>query len=357
MSGGRKAQAAYLVGDIGGTRSLLELFVERDGALRGVHEKSFRSAAYSSFDALLDEFFAQAGVAPGNIEAACFAVGGPVDGGVSELTNLDWRVDAAALSARYAIPEVLLLNDFAAVGHGIAVLGEHDVVTLQRAVAQPHGTRLVIGAGTGLGVCLLTWQGDGYAVHPSEAGHTDFAPLDETQDALLANLRRAFGRVTYERVVSGPGLLRIFSFLQDAGAGLPSRQLLDAMQRQDEAAAISEFGTGKLDPLAVRALDLFISVYGAFAGNMALTSLARGGVYIAGGIARQIAGKLADGSFVRAFTDKGRFADLLRRYPVHVVIDPKVGVKGALNYLRAEVCSRFSRRAATVRRPPVPAAN
>jgi glucokinase len=136
--------------------------------------------------------------------------------------------------------------------------------------------------------------------------------------------------------VSGPGLLRIFSFLQNTGAGLPSRQLLEAMQRQDEAAAICEFALGKLDPLAVRALDLFIAVFGAFAGNMALTTLSRGGVYIAGRIARQIAGKLGDGSFVRAFTGKGRFADLLRRYPVHIVTDPKIGLRGALNFLQSD---------------------
>jgi glucokinase len=330
-------QVCTLVGDIGGTRSLLELFVVSDGAIRSVHEISCRSGAYASFDALLDEFFAQAGMAPGSVEAACFSVAGPVDGGVSALTNLDWRIDASAVSARFAIPEVRLLNDFVAVGHGIASLGEHDSAMLQRAVAQPHGTRLVVGAGTGLGVGVLTWQGDGYAVHSSEGGQTDFAPLDEMQDALLASLRGAFGRVSYERIVSGPGLLRIFSFLQNTGAGMPSRQLLDAMQRQDEAAvAICEFAIGKLDPLAVRALDLFIAVFGAFAGNMALTTLSRGGVYIAGRIARQIAGKLGDGSFVRAFTGKGRFTDLLRRYPVHIVTDPKIGLKGALNYLRAD---------------------
>jgi glucokinase len=195
----------------------------------------------------------------------------------------------------------------------------------------------VVGAGTGLGVCVLTWQGDGYAVHASEGGHADFAPVNATQDALLTSLRKAFGRVSYERVVSGPGLLRIFSFLQDSGAGLPSKQLLEAMQRQDAAASISEFAINKLDPLAVRALDLFIEVYGAFAGNMALSTLARGGVYIAGGIARQIANKLNDGSFVRAFIDRGRFSDFLRRFPVYVVTDPRIGLKGALRLIRTQL--------------------
>ncbi len=325
-----------LVGDIGGTRSLLELFEIRDAGLRAVHEQTYRSEAFPSLEALLDEFLTQepGAMAAGGIEAACFSVAGPVEGRATALTNLDWRIDAIELGSRYDVPEVVLINDFAAVGHGICELGGHDVITLQRAVAQPHGTRLVVGAGTGLGVCLLTWQDGDYAVHPSEGGHTDFAPLNDAQDALLASLRTAFGRVSYERVVSGPGLLRIFSFLQDSGAGLPSKQLLEAMQRQDAAAAISEFAINKLDPLAVRALDLFVEIYGAFAGNMALTTLARGGIYIAGGIARQIAGKLGDGGFVRAFTDKGRFSDILRRFPVHIVTDPKVGLKGALRLIR-----------------------
>ncbi|HEV2008067.1 MAG TPA: glucokinase, partial [Burkholderiales bacterium] len=327
------------VGDIGGTHAVFELFDNSDAKLRRVHEHSYHSRAFPDFAALLSDFLAQPPVraAADAIDAACFSVAGPVEGSATTLTNLDWRIDAPDVSARFDLPEVLLVNDFAAVGHGIGELGEHDMITLQRAVAQPHGTRLVVGAGTGLGVCILTWQTDGYAVHASEAGHTDFAPLTETQDELLASLRKAFGRVSYERVVSGPGLLRIFSFLQNCGAGMPSRQLLEAMQNQDEAAAISEFAINKLDPLAARALGLFVEIYGAFAGNMALATLARGGVYIAGGIARQIARKLGDGSFVRAFTDKGRFGDFLRRYPLHIVTDPKVGLKGALVLIRRSI--------------------
>jgi glucokinase len=333
------APACFLVADIGGTHSRLELLAERDGRLRAVHEQSYRSEAFADLDALLDDFFALEAVrlAAVRVDAASFSVAGPVEGQASTLTNLDWKIDAQAISARLAIPEVRLVNDFAAVGHGIGELGEHDLLTLQRGVAQPHGTRVVVGAGTGLGVCMLTWQGDGYAVHPSEGGHTDFAPINEAQDILLASMRKAFGRVSYERVVSGPGLLRIFSILQDGGAGQPSKQLREAMQRQDAAAAISEFAINKSDPLAVHALDLFVDVYGAFAGNMALATLARGGVYVAGGIARQIARKLGDGSFARAFTGKGRFSEMLRRYPLHIVTDPKVGLKGALRVLRKEL--------------------
>ena len=328
-----------LVGDIGGTRSLLEILVEGEGGQRTLYEQSYRSEDFAGFDALLDDFCGQPAVKNlgARLDAAGFSVAGPVEGGAAMLTNLNWRIDAQEVAARSGIPEVRLVNDFAAVGHGIAELGDHSLMTLQRGVAQPHGTRVVVGAGTGLGVGILTWQGNRYAVHPSEAGHTDFAPVNEAQDILLASLRGAFERVSYERVVSGPGLLRIFGVLQDGGAGRPSRQLHDAMQHRDAAAAISEFAISKLDPLAVHALDLFIDIYGAFAGNMALATLARGGVYIAGGIARQIAPKLGDGGFVRAFTHKGRFGDLLRRYPLHVVTDPKVGLKGAARLLRTEL--------------------
>lgn len=334
------ALPVLLLGDIGGTHSRLELKAERNGLLTAVHEEIYRSGNFATFDALLDDFCAREQVknAVLRIDAACFSVAGPVEGRASTLTNLAWTIDAQAVSARFAIPDVLLVNDFAAVGHGIADLGEHDVVTLQRGVPQPRGTRVVVGAGTGLGVCMLTWQGDGYAVHPSEGGHTDFAPINEAQDILLTSLRQAFGRVSYERVVSGPGLLRIFSVLENGGVGQASKQLREAMQRtEDPSAAISEFAMSKADPLAVHALDLFVDVYGAFAGNMALATLARGGVYIAGGIARQIAKKLADGSFVRAFAHKGRFSDLLRRYPLAIVTDPKVGLKGAERLLRREL--------------------
>ncbi len=334
------ALPTLLLGDIGGTNSRLEVLAERSGELKTVHEAVYRSGDFATFDALLDDFYALEEGKPAfpRIDAACLSVAGPVEGRASTLTNLAWTIDAQAVAARMSIPDVLLINDFAAVGHGIAELGEHDIVTLQRGVPQPHGTRVVVGAGTGLGVCMLTWQGAGYAVHPSEGGHTDFAPINEAQDILLASLRQAFGRVSYERVVSGPGLLRIFSVLENGGVGEASKQLREAMQRHaDPSAVISEFAMNKADPLAVHALDLFVDVYGAFAGNMALATLARGGVYIAGGIARQIAKKLADGSFARAFTHKDRFSELLKRYPLAIVTDPKVGLKGAARLLRNEL--------------------
>ena len=256
---------------------------------------------------------------------------GPVAANSATLTNLDWKIAGNALAAELRLPEVRLMNDFAAAGLGITRLAANELETLQTGSPVAQAARLIIGAGTGLGVGLLTWQDNGYAVHPSEAGHADFAPVDELQDKLLLHLRRTYGRVSYERVVSGPGLMRIFSFLQETGAGVPSRQLRDADKtRQDTAELIAEFALAKLDPLAVRALDLFVAIYGAFAGNMALATLARGGVYIAGGIAPKIAAKLKEGAFMRAFNSKGRFSEVLATMPVQVVMNPQVGLYGAL---------------------------
>ncbi len=327
-----------LAGDIGGTNILLELFESRDGRVRTAHGAAYRSAAFAGFEAVLDDFFGREPVHAlrGRIGGACFAVAGPVRANAAQLSNLPWYVDGAVLEARYDVAPVLIVNDFAAIGHGITALGEHDVVTLQQAPADPRGPRLAVGAGTGLGVCILTWNASRYVVHASEAGHVDFAPGNATQDALLAHLRADFGHVSYERVVSGPGLLRIFGFLQQRATHAPCAALAVALRGPDAPAAISRFAIDKCDPLAERALDLFVEIYGAFAGNMALATLARGGVYLAGGIARQIAVTLADGRFVQAFTSKGRFAEFLRGCPVHVVTDPKVGIKGALRILCSE---------------------
>jgi glucokinase len=321
-----------LAADVGGTKATLGLG-EAGSARTVLAQRVYPCRDHVGLGSIVTDFLGRPEVVAHGprIVAACFSVAGPVTGNSSTLTNLGWKVEGAALEREFALPAVRLINDFTAAAQGIAQLTEAELETLQTGEPVERGTRLVIGAGTGLGVGLLTWEGNGYVAHPSEAGHADFAPVDELQDRLLGNLRHTFGRVSYERVVSGPGLMRIFSFLQEAGAGMPSRQLLDASKtRQDAAELIAEFGAAKLDPLAVRALDLFVAAYGAFAGNMALATLARGGVYISGGIAPKIAAKLREGSFMRAFVHKDRFSDLLATIPVRVVMNPHVGLFGAL---------------------------
>jgi glucokinase len=322
-----------LAADVGGTKAALALATAGGARPQIVAQHVYACREFDGLQPIVAAFLQQQPVAGhrGAIAAACLSVAGPVAANATTLTNLGWKVSGNTLAAELRLPEVRLVNDFEAAGLGISRIAANELETLQEGSPVARAARLVIGAGSGLGVGLLTWQDDGYAVHPSEAGHADFAPVDELQDRLLLHLRRTYGRVSYERVVSGPGLMRIFSFLQETGVGVPSKQLSDADRtRQDTAELIAEFAVAKLDPLAARALELFVAIYGAFAGNMALAMLAHGGVYIAGGIAPKIAPKLKDGAFMRAFTGKGRFSELLATMPVHVVMNPLVGLYGAL---------------------------
>lgn len=321
-----------LAGDIGGTKTLLQLATVRDGIFHAVYERHFDSAAYEDFSVLLGEFMSTAALMPaaaGAIDAACFGVAGPIHGQSAKITNLSWAIDASAVGAEFGIANVSLINDFTAVGCGIEMLHGDDLASLQTGKPEPFGPRAVLGAGTGLGEGLLIWQGDHYQALPSEGGHVDFAPADEEQDGLLRYLRPIFGHVSYERILSGAGLVNIFEYLTGSGREAATAALREAMLKNDPAAAISGFGLDGRDPAAVRALDLFVSIYGAQAGNLALTTLARGGVYVAGGIAPKIIARLLQGGFVQAFNAKGRFSALMQGIPVHVVMNQKVGLMGA----------------------------
>ncbi|MDD5241251.1 MAG: glucokinase [Sulfuricella sp.] len=312
-----------LAGDIGGTKTLLRL--SEDG--RVIAERRFESAAYSGLEPIIVDFLRDC---PAQVVAsACFGVAGPVDGESANITNLPWRINAAAIRAQFGIPTVRLINDFQAVAYGIEALGRDDLLTLQAGMPLQHGVRAVIGAGTGLGEGFMIWRDGGYEAMPSEGSHADFAPVDARQAELRHYLAARFGHVSYERLVSGPGLENIFSFLCDIEGGTASVELQAAMREGDPAAAISRFALGEKDPLAAEALDLFVRIYGAEAGNLALKVLARGGVYVAGGVAPQIVEKLKDGSFLQAFSAKGRYAELLSSIPVYVVLNPDVGLLGA----------------------------
>ncbi len=321
---------SYLIaGDIGGTKTLLQLS-SADGVV--LLQKSYSSAAYAGLDEILGEFLHEAGVS--DIAAACFALAGPVSGRRVRLTNLPWEVDADAIASRFGIANVSLINDFAAVGMGIAKLKAEDLLTLQAGVEQARGVRLAVGAGTGLGVAWLTSAHGAYAVHASEGGHMDFAPVDDTQCALLHYLQQRHGHVSYERIVSGPGLLSIFEFLRDTGRGQPSLQLIAAMAAGDGAAVLTRLAQQDDEAIARSTLNLFMAIYGAFVGNLALAALPRGGVYVAGGIAAKIAPQMQGGAFMRAFLDKGRFAELLGTLPLHIVLNAQVGLLGAEHYAR-----------------------
>ena len=319
--------------DLGGTHVRLRVAQCAPGAAPTVlAEQQYRSAAYGGLESVLAEFLPSHGMRPQELDYACIAVAGPVQHYGAEqrcqLTNLPWVVDSMALGNAVGLARLALINDFEAVGYGLDVLQDADLLTLQQGEPLARAPRALIGAGTGLGQALLTWHEDGYQVIATEGGHVDFAPTDELQVALLRALRAQLGRVSYEDVLSGPGLERIYDFLENhtGYAGPPLTATADDV---DRAAAIGRAASRGDHRLAADTMGVFLSIYGAQAGNLALTSMARGGVYIAGGIAPKLGDLLAGGGFLRAFRDKGRMAHLMPRFPVHLVSNPDVGLAGA----------------------------
>jgi glucokinase len=317
-----------LAGDIGGTKTLLQLAQANNGGFDVLYEQRYPSAHFADFLPAVQHFLNTAPAsAKANITGACFGVAGPVSGRNAVTTNLPWKLDADQLERALGIQHVRLINDFQAVGYGIEALKETDLLTLQVGTPVPQGTRIVIGAGTGLGQGFLVWQNDHYEVVASEGGHASFAPTDALQIELLKYLHAQFEWPTWERVVSGRGLVNIFNFL--AQTEPVSDALKNALSQGDQGAAISKFGLTGHDVTAVKALDLFIKIYGAQTGNFALTALANGGVYVAGGVAPKIIQKIQDGAFMQAFLDKyDKMQPLLKAMPVKVVLNEHVGLLG-----------------------------
>lgn len=327
-----------LAGDIGGTKTLLRV-LETDGArFHTLAELRYPSADYPQFMPLVDDFLSSTGVDGQTLAAACFGIAGPVNGRRARTTNLPWEIDADALAAHLKLGQVSLLNDFEAVGYGIDVLEHADLLTLQSGQPRTHAARAVLGAGTGLGVALLVYEDDHYRVLPSEAGHTGFTPTDSLQLELLRWLMQREDPPCLEHVLSGQGLINLFDFLCNYQHAAPGEALERALAQGDPAAAISTAALGGSDPLAVQALDLFCTIYGSVAGNLALIALAHGGIYIAGGIAPKIVTCLRNGGFLRAFNHKGKMRTLVQQIPVHIVLNEQVGLLGA-----AAVAARLAR--------------
>jgi len=305
-----------LTGDIGGTKTLLALHDE-GGAI--VERAQYSSHESASFEALLARFIDTTGARP---RLACFGVAGPVLGDRVCVTHLPWEIDGQALAARFGIARVRLLNDFAAAAHGLPALGPKDIVTLQTGEAMADRPQVVIGAGTGLGLAFVL-AGE---VLSGEAGHCAFAPADPVQADLWRWLHARHGRVQVEHVVSGRGLVAIDAFLR----GNPSPAFDDS---PDRAASIAQ-GALAGDAQSLAAVDLFLACYGALAGDQALAVLARGGVFLAGGIAPKLLPRLSAGGFLAAFNDKGTYAVWTRTCPVHVVTNPDLPLLGAARVAR-----------------------
>lgn len=321
-----------LAGDIGGTKTILQLAQYVNKEFSVLAEERFESGAFDTFDVLLATFLEQHAAEAESIESACIGVAGPVEHQLAKVTNLPWRLHASQLAEKFSIPRVALINDFQAIGYGIDELTDSDLVTLQAGEPVPHGVRAVIGAGTGVGHAILAWCNHHYQVLSSEAGHSSFAPVNALQRELLAYLETQFNPVSLERVLSGPGIENIFRFFSAREPDALTRELDLVTQQQAVTPAVVNAALAKQDPLAVKTLDLFIEVYGAAAGNLALFSLATGGVYIAGGIAPRIVDELAHGSFIAAFSNKSKMQSLLSKIPVKVVNNAGVGLLGAAVY-------------------------
>ena len=325
-----------LAGDIGGTKANLAVFDESGEQLNIVIEQKFVSRDYTNLDEIVNGFTATHQM---SFDAACFGIAGPVKNGRSIATNLPWVVDASALAQNLGLQSVELINDLEANGYGIAVLGADDFVILNQGSANSEGNAAIIAAGTGLGEAGFYWDGKGYYPFACEGGHGDFAPRNELEIELLRYLQFRFERVSYERVLSGPGLFNIYQFLRDTGRGEEPTWLAEKIQQKDPAAVISDSALEERSDLCMHALELFVSLYGAEAGNLALKIMATGGVYIGGGIAPKIIKMLARENFMRAFTRKGRMQALLEQMPVRVILNDKTALLGAAHCARLKGAS------------------
>jgi glucokinase len=325
--------ARILAGDIGGTKTVLSLYEGSPRDLRQVREETYPSQQYDSLDEILEVFLKEEGGPPPR--ALCLGVAGAVIEGKSDVTNLPWRLDETALKDATGVSRVKLLNDLESAAYGMLHSRGDDLSVLNRG-AEParKGNRAVIAAGTGLGEAILYWDGAEHRVMASEGGHSDFAPRTDEEIELLKYLRQQYGgHVSYERVLSGPGFFNIYCFLRDAGYAPEPDSMKERIESGDDpSAVVTEAGLEDRDPLSVRTLELFATLYGAEAGNLALKCLAVGGVYVGGGIAPKILPTLKAGPFMKGFTDKGRFSDLVASMPVSVALNPRVPLLGAAYY-------------------------
>jgi glucokinase len=315
-----------LAGDIGGTNTRLAFFQVESQRLHLVSEAVFPSRKYQNLQQIISEFSSSQNY---RAEAACFGIAGPVNNGVVQTPNLPWTVVASAIANEIGLTYVQLLNDLEANAHGIELLSARDTICIHAGSPEATGNRAVISAGTGLGEAGLFWDGQNHLVFASEGGHGDFAPRNDLELELLRYLERQFEHVSYERVLSGPGLVNIYSFLRDTGRAEEPDWLRLEMQTGNPAAVISSAALAGNNPLCQKALDLFVSIYGAEAGNLGLRFMARGGVFLGGGIAPKIAPKLVSALFMESFTAKGRMSSLLQAMPVYIITNEKTALLGA----------------------------
>jgi glucokinase len=316
-----------LAGDIGGTNARIALFEVEKRRLKCIYEHVYPTHEHPNLESAVATFIGEYRVKP---EAACFGIAGPVSGGRrAQMPNLRWVVEADNLEREIGIESVTLVNDLEANAYGVSALEASDFSSLNEGRADASGNQGVIAAGTGLGEAGLYWDGKTHRPFACEGGHVDFGPGDELQTELLVYLRHEFGHVSWERVIAGPGLFNVYRFLRDTHRGEEPAWLKEELAHDDPSVHIARLGLENKSELCVRALDVFVSMYGAEAGNLALKLMATGGIFIGGGIAPKILRKLQGGAFIAAFVRKGRSEHLLRQIPVRVILNDKSALLGA----------------------------
>ncbi|MBZ5637730.1 MAG: glucokinase [Acidobacteriia bacterium] len=315
-----------LAGDVGGTKTILGLFSRRGRRLVASRQGTFPSATNPSLEAIVEAFLAEGSE---RVTACAIGVAGPVIGERTEVVNLSWSVDARKVARLLRLKKVHLLNDLEATAWGISALPKGGTLGLTTGLRPRPGNAALLAAGTGLGTAILFWDGRRHWPAASEGGHVGFAPRDEEEIELLRYFLRRHGRLSLDRLVSGPGLRGICDFLLESGRGAASPVIAAALAAGDPSAAIAAAGLRGEDATAERALDWLVSLYGSAAGDLALVAGAVGGVWVGGGIAPKILPRLRSGAFLRSFRSKGRLSHFLERIPVRVILEPRTGLLGA----------------------------
>ncbi len=319
-----------IAGDVGGTKTNLALFSVEKGAHDPLEEARFVSADYASLADIVLEFLAQ--TRPPSVEVASFGVPGPVVNGRARITNLPWVVDIAMMRQQTGIPIIHLMNDLVAAANSVPILEADDIVTLNPGTAEPGGTIAILAPGTGLGEAFLSYDNGHYTAHPSEGGHGRFSPSNAAELELLRYLMDIYGHVSTERVCSGMGLPNIYNYLRDTQQAAEPAWFAELLAQAEDKSPIivnNALDPDNALPITIATLEMFASIIGSEAGDLALTFLATGGVYLGGGIPPRILSALQTDSFWSAFSDKGRFKDVMNRIPLHVILNSKAPLLGA----------------------------
>ncbi len=324
-----------LAGDIGGTKTRLQLSRYQTDEYSVIKKCSYASNDYSDFNLIILDFISDINT---EISAVCFGVAGPINNDIAgdtqaQVTNLPWQLASHALAKLIKVKKVNLINDFQSVGHGLTELHSNDLFELQAGTPQKQGNLLVIGAGTGLGVAQLVWIDSHYKIIATEGGHAAFSPSSQIEAELSSYLLKKYGYTSIEQVLSGPGLVNIYQFLcHNHQTETGTEQFI--LNSSDKAAAIAHHAEIEPNSISAQALAIFIHLYGSHVGDFCLTSFPTGGVYIAGGIAPKILQHIRHGSFMQAFANKGKMAGIMKNFPLKVIINPNAGLIGSRKYAR-----------------------